>query len=99
MGWRLSGFECSEIGRLAGKTIGYIWKNHATVNRCRTWLEPEVQIGGIVKLLDIPQILRVQPGDIHEDVVIQNDAVQILFRGLAVFRERTEPPGFQTRAA
>src|SRR6202021_1599306 len=37
------------------------------------------------------EILRVESRNIHEDIVVQSDAVDILLCGLAVFRKRFEP--------
>ena len=87
----LAKLQGPEIGRLAGKAIGNIGKDHTAINCCRTWLEPEIEVFRLVKLLNILEILRVQPRDVHEDVVIHSDAVLVLMCRLAIFRERREP--------
>jgi len=87
----LANLQGSQIGRLARKAIGNIGQGYAMINCRRTWLESEIQVFGLVKLLNLLEILRVQPRDIDENVVIHSDAMLVLMRRLAVFRERRVP--------
>ena len=49
MGWSLAHFQCAEIGRLAGETIGYVGQHHTMIHRCRARLKPEIQVLGLVE--------------------------------------------------
>src|SRR5450432_2688609 len=87
----LAQLQCAEIGRLAGKTIGDVGQDHATVRRRGSRLEPEIQVLGLVEGLNLLQILGIQFWNIDKDVVIDDDAVPILMCRPAVFGERREP--------
>src|SRR2546425_12974865 len=99
VGWGLTKFQGTKIGRLPGKTIGHVGQGHAMINSCRTRLEPEIEIFCLVNPLHLLEISRVEIWDVHKHVIADGDTVKVLMCDFAVFGERQEPTRFQSRVA
>ena len=88
VGCRHSHFQRAQIRRPSGKTVGDVRQNHTAIHRSRSRLESEVGVLRLVELLQAGDVLRIESPNIHEDVVVDEDAIPILSSGLTVLCER-----------
>ena len=75
-------FVGAEIGRLAGEIVIDRGEQNARIDGCRAWLQPEIEIVGVVEMLRIGLVRNL---GIHENIVVDQNAVLVLLGGLAVF--------------
>jgi hypothetical protein len=87
---RSAPFEGPEIGRAPAEAIVHVGQDRSAVDRRGARLDTEIEVFGFVDGLDALAILRIQSGNVHEDVVVDQDAVLVLASRLTVFRERRE---------
>ena len=91
----MASFQGAEIGRLPREAIGDVRQVDPVIDCCRTGLQPEIEVFGLVEVLYGLDILGVKSADTDEDVVIQCDTVLILFGCLTVFGKRAEAADLQ----
>ena len=93
--WRhLAEFQSAQIRRRSGETIGHIVQDHAAIDGRRARPEAEIQVVCPAEPLNRLEILRVQPWDVYEDIVIHVDTMLILMGSAAVFGKGRELAGF-----
>src|SRR5580765_3802072 len=86
--WRwASEFIRAEIRCAAGEVVVDPFEPDTGVDGCRTGTQLEIEIGWLVERPRIGTRWR----DLHEHVVIDQDAVRVLPRRGAVFLQRLEP--------
>ena len=74
----LTKFQRSKIGRPAGKAIRNVGQSHAAVDGRGTRFEAEVEVLRLVDRLHLLEIFRVESRDVHEHVVVNSNAMEIL---------------------
>ena len=84
--WRTD-LESAEIRRSSSKAIRHIGQNRASVHCGGGGLEPEVEIRDFIEFLKRADVLGIEPANIHEDVVIHENAIAILTSRLTVLGE------------
>src|SRR6478736_4773199 len=84
----LTDFDRTEVGSRTRESIRDVRQRLSAIDRFRSGPEPEVERFRLVDFLNCRDILGVEPGDVHEHVVIDEHAVLILMRGTAVLLER-----------
>src|SRR5678809_1316925 len=87
---RSADFQRAEIRSAAGEVVVDAGQAQADIDGSRTLTELEVKVRGLV---ECPRV-RTRRRHFHKDVVVHEDAVFVLARGIAVFLERFESPNF-----
>jgi hypothetical protein len=90
-------FQRSKIGCPAGEAISHIGQNHTAVDGRRIRFEAKVEFLRLVDRLHLLEIFRVEPWYVHEHVVVNSNAMEILMCPGAVVGERWEPAHLETR--
>src|SRR6478752_1254148 len=93
---RLPDFQCAEIGSPSAESVCDIGQNGSAIHSGRSRLETEVERFSLVDLLHGRIVLCIQFRHIHEHVVVDQHAVLILVRRVAVLFQRLKLASFQT---
>src|SRR4029453_7311733 len=72
------------------KAVVDVGQRDPAIDGGRSWLQSEIEIFRLVDLLNGADVLRVEPRNVDEDVVVHQHAVAILAGGLGVGGERLE---------
>ena len=91
-------FERPEIWCSSTKAISHSGQNRTSVHWGCSGLQPKIEIFSFIEFLQRVDVLCIQAPDVHEDVVIDENAIAILAGGLAVFGKGRILAGFKVRA-
>ena len=84
----LTQLDRTEVRSRAREPICHIWQRFSVIDRYRSRPRPEVERFRLADFLVRRDVLRVEPRDVHEPVVVDEDDVLILMRGSAALVER-----------
>src|ERR1043165_1086241 len=78
VGREVANVESAKIRSAPGKPVGDVRQDRPAIDRRRTRLEPEIDRFSFVDLLHGRGVLGVESGNVHEYVVVDEDAVLVL---------------------
>src|SRR5579884_1567664 len=89
---RLAQFNRAQVWSPPGETVGDVRYRNTPVDHRSPGLQPEIEVFRVIKLLDSLDIPAVQARHVHEGVVIDQEAVSILFGRLLILLQRLVLP-------
>src|SRR6185369_2252445 len=93
----LACFQRAEIRGATSESFIHVGEHHTAIHGGGIRLEPEIEVLGLVYLLNILEVVSVELRHFHEDVVIDSDAVFVLMRRLAVVGKLCETSSLKCR--